>query len=483
MKLASNTNLNALSSGLLGVTGISLLLIPSHLEVVITDQLNGVIILLGILSYAIALGQQISVVLQTSQKRILFLQGISAISLFIFTWMYIRAGCFVEASIFFFVGIMQLVLITPLSRRFEHISLSSLTFIMIGFSSGIFLAISGGQYAQLELIPYKTPLVIGFLITAFLGALTIVFPSSKYNKFLVRVQAIPWLAWCIIFIPTVSAANLIAPALLVGMILFGDILPWNKLSLPKDDILGHRVVMIASTLGLTSLIFLSALLIVIDNSLNAETTLLVTAREAAFLFFILISIVIYYQVSTVIMTVNGLMQELTKTEEDDEEPDQMIEPNVITWNNRLARYIKPFMPTRENVRIRLTAQADQVKALTRQLTNEKKRNAQLILLMELSQQLENQLDQPVAAQLAVNTLERALNCSLASIYIHEPDPQEFMLLAAAGQQTNLIRLVIVKVFHMGRLAVQYAREKHRSLTISRQMRITSALKINQISPP
>lgn len=437
MKPTSSNNLNALSSGILGVTGVSLLLIPSHLKVVIADQVNGVIVLLGIFSYAIALWLQIAVVLQTPQKRTLVPRSISAIVLFIFTWMYVRAGYFAEAGIFFFVGIMQLILIIPLKEDLERINLPNLTFVLIGFSSGIFLAISSGQYAQLDLISYKAPLVIGFLAAAFLGALTIIFPSSKHNKFLARAQAIPWLAWCIIFIPTTSAANIIAPALLAGMILFSDILPWNRVSLPEDDILGHRVVMIASTLGMTSLIFLSALLIVIDSSLDTKATFLVTAREAAFLFFILISIVIYYQVSTIIMTINGLMQELSKTEEEEDE-DQTLKPYGITWNDRLARYIKPFMPTREGVRIRLTAQADQVKALARQLTNEKKRSAQLILLMELSQQLENQLDQPVAAQLAVNTLERALNCSLASIYIHEPDPQEFMLLAAAGQQTNLI---------------------------------------------
>ncbi len=438
MKHASKNNLNALSSGLLGVTGASLLLIPSHLKIVVSDQLNGATLLLGILSYAIALWLQIVVVLQAQQKRILLLRCVSALFLFIFAWIYIRAGCFAEAGIFFFVGSVHLFLIAPVNRRFENINFLNLTFVIIGFSTGIFLAISSSQYAQVDLTLTKTPLAIGFLVAAFLGALTIFFPSSKHNIFLLRSQAIPWLAWCVIFIPTASAANIIAPALLAVIILLGDILPWDKLSLPEDDILGHRVVMVASTLGLTSLIFLSALLIVIDNSLNTETTLLVTAREAAFLFFILISIVIYYQVSTIIMTINGLMQELTRAEEEDEEPDQDPDAHVITWNARLARYIKPFMLTRESERIRWMAQADQVKVLGRQFSHEKKRNAQLILFMELSQQLENQLDQPVAAQLAVNTLERALNCSLACIYIHEPDPQEFMLLAAAGQQTNLI---------------------------------------------
>ncbi|MBC7879673.1 MAG: GAF domain-containing protein [Anaerolineales bacterium] len=438
MKNSSKNDLNALSAGIFGLTGLSLLLIPSHLNILAAAQLNWGFVLLGIVSYAIALWLQIVLVLRATEKHTSFLQGISAIVFFIFTWVYIQAGCFVEASIFFLIGMAQLILVTPLNKRLKNINILKVTFVIISISSGLLLTASSNQYAQIDFTSYKTPLIIGFLGAGFLGALAIIFPSSKYNKFLSRFQALPWLVWCIIFIPTASAANLIGPALLAGMILVSDILPWNRLSLPKDDILGHRVVVIASTLELTLLIFLSSLLIVIDNSLDPEIKLLVTAREAAFLFFLLISIVAYYQVSTIIMTINGLMDELTKTEEEDQEDDQIADDQLITWNDRLARYIKPFLLSRESSRIRMTAQADQVKALARQVINEKKRNAQLNLLMELSQQLENQLDQPVAAQLAVNTLERALNCTLALIYLHEPDRQEFMLLAAAGQQTNLI---------------------------------------------
>ena len=59
----------------------------------------------------------------------------------------------------------------------------------------------------------------------------------------------------------------------------------------------------------------------------------------------------------------------------------------------------------------VNALKEQIESLTRQLTAEKHRNTQLTLLNELSQQLEAELDPPVAAQLAVNTLERAMDCS------------------------------------------------------------------------
>lgn len=438
MKNPASNDLNALSAAILGITGISLLLIPSHLNILIANIWSWGFIFLGVLSYIVALWLQVIIVLRANEKHILLARSISALFFFIFTWIHIRAGYLVEANIFFFIGVMQLILITAFKERFDGINLLRLSFVVISFLSGILLALFSRQYTQIDLTPYKNYLVIGFLVTAILGAYPLIFPFTKYDKFLSRLPAIPWLVWCVLFIPTASATSLAAPFLLAVMIILGELLPWNKLTLSDSDILGHRVVMVGTTIELTLLIFLSALLIVMGNLLNSEINLLITTREAAFLFFILISIVVYYQVSTIIMTINGLMQELTRTEYGDEELDSTSDENLITWNDRLARYIKPFMLTRESLRIRMTAQADQLKALMRQLKNEKGRNAQLILLMELSQQLENQLDQPVAAQLAVNTLERALGCSLALIYVHEPDQQKFTLLSAAGQQTNLI---------------------------------------------
>ncbi len=83
-------------------------------------------------------------------------------------------------------------------------------------------------------------------------------------------------------------------------------------------------------------------------------------------------------------------------------------------------------------------QSDQMMALSRQLKAEKHRNTQLILLNELSQQVETILDQPVAAQLAVNTLERAIDCSYVCLLIHEPERREFVALVSAGRMAKKI---------------------------------------------
>jgi putative nucleotidyltransferase with HDIG domain len=436
MKHSSEKDLNALSSGILGLLGASLLLIPSHLTPIITGIPNWAVSLLGLLSFATALSSQIFFVTKFRRERILYHRGAAVIFLFIYAAFFFRAEYYVEGMIIFLGGAMQLILITPAGSFFTKNNPLKLTAVMIALACGIFLVISKGHNAELELTAYKNPLAIGFLATAFLGGVSFVFPTLKFNRLLFRLQIIPWLIWCLIFSRGISGSNIFVPAVLIVMILFSDILPWQRLTLPKDDVLGRRVLMVAGTLELTLLIFLSALLFVIDHSIVTVTPFLVTAREAAFLFFMLISLVINYEVFTIIMTINGLMHELTRIE--DEDRSHETDTHLITWNNRLARYLKPFMLTRDGIRIQLTAQTDQIKGLMRQLTTEKKRNMQLNLLMELSQQLENQLDQPVAAQLAMNTLERALECSLASLYIYQPDQKQFMLLAAAGEQTNLI---------------------------------------------
>ena len=434
MKYSAENDLNALSSGILWLTGICLLLIPNHLSRIFGGAAGWGVIALGMIFFTVALANQVLFVLSFHQKRISFLRGISAFLLFVFAVIFIRADFFVEGLLVFFVGLAQLVLVTPFKKFIQKHPLE-LASIAISLSSGIYLFIARTPYAGLDISAYRTPLAVGFIAAAFLSAVGFLSPFIKYRLRFSRLTAMLWLAWCGIFLSDNSLENVLAPALLALTTLFGGVLPWGRLSLPKDDILGHRVIMIASTLELTMLIFLSALLVPLDNSTYINTAALLSGREAAFLFFIVISAVIYYEVSTINMTINGLMSELTNT---DEEKDSLpAGTSVITWNKRLARYIKPFMLTREGLRIRLIAQADQIKVLEHQLANERKRNTQLTLLMELSRQLENHLDQPVAAQLTVNTLERALECSLASLYILDPEQTDFMLLAAAGKQTSM----------------------------------------------
>jgi putative nucleotidyltransferase with HDIG domain len=250
-------------------------------------------------------------------------------------------------------------------------------------------------------------------------------------------MGIPWLIWSGVFIAGSFSANIFPPLLFAFIVLLTGAFPWQSLLMPESDRLGKRVVMIGSTVELLTLVFLSALLALADQIRATAPEMMVRVREAAFIFHFIISFVLYYGVMTILMTLNGLMTQFDESEVQ-ASPDQELDVQLISWNERLARYLKPFALSRDGLRVRVNTQADQINLLLRQLSTEKRRNSQLTLLSELSQQLENQLDQPVAAQLAMNTLERAVHCGLSCLYLHEPDRHEFMLLAAAGQQTGII---------------------------------------------
>ncbi len=435
MRNSPENELNAISTWLLGITGISFILIPFHFGMPGVNVNSWGLSVLGVFCYLTALSNQLMFVLKYGRNRVLFYRSTSILLLFVLTVLFIGAGYFIEGSVFGFIATMQLVMNTPLKKQFEQTDPLNLIFVLSGFSSGIYLAMSGGQYAQVDMGLSRNILAAMFLAASIFETTRKVIFRGKLGPHYSRLQVIPWLVWCLVFLPTLSIAHLTAPALFSAAILFKNLFPWDRLQLPENDILGSRAVKITSTLETTLLIFLSALLIMMDFTLGTKGAALVTARNAAFMFFVLSSTVLYYEAITIIMTINGLMIELTST---GEETDPPADPSLAMWNNRLTRYIKPFTRARELLRIRLVAQTDQINILARQLTNEKKRNSQITMLMELSQQLENQLDQPVAAQLAVNSLERALSCDLVCLFIHEPDPKEFILLAATGRQSSLV---------------------------------------------
>ena len=113
--------------------------------------------------------------------------------------------------------------------------------------------------------------------------------------------------------------------------------------------------------------------------------------------------------------------------------DQLVAARVQTEKNDPVVSDFIYEPTGNT-----NALTEQLEALSRQLAAEKYRTTQLTLLNELSQQLETELDPPVSAQLAVNTLERAINCSLVTLFTYEPDNNEYVVLASAGRMTSLI---------------------------------------------
>ncbi|MBI3162918.1 MAG: GAF domain-containing protein, partial [Chloroflexi bacterium] len=412
--------LNTFASGMIAALGAGFLLIPSSLGALFAGLANWIVATLGLLAYAVSLSIQIVSIMPVPQRRIATIRSTGIFFLLLFAGLLIRAGYAIEGAILLAAAMMQTA---SFGKRLAQANLLRVVFILSSLSGGLYLWLSGDSYAQIA--AYKPALAIMFFAASLVGIGVFVFSDSRFSPMISRLQAVPWLAWCAVFVSTLSFPNLIAPFLLVIAILFDSLPPWERLVVAEENLLSRRIVMVTATLLMALLIFLSAALV--DASSFPAAT-----RAGTFLFFGIVSVAAYSTAGGAIAVINGIMAELTEAET------QQATVSSSTWGNRLARYIRPFAHIQEKAHARLALQSSQIASLELQLKNEKNRSAQLALLMELSQQLENQLDQPVAAQLAVNSLERALNCPLVSLYVHEADRKEFMLLAAAGRQVNLL---------------------------------------------
>ena len=236
--------------------------------------------------------------------------------------------------------------------------------------------------------------------------------STLLNKILLILATIlSLLAQGIVFAP----AKLIF--LLQGLPEWGN-LTFGAILLPISlfiSILTIRALKLNSRTTWTLLVIQALTIIGVYFLLDTSAAL---AREAGFLFTGAITTLTTFGILTnnsPIKDQTSALQKITGTEEAQipEEPKPYIESNSRVLNEQIA-------------------------SITRKLSTEKHRTTQLTFLNELSQQLESELDPPVAAQLAVNMLERATECSLVSLFLHEQDKHEFVALATAGKSASII---------------------------------------------
>jgi len=438
MKPDSRYLTTILIAGILGLSGELILLLPHRVQNLTTGLSPLFGATLGVLFFTSALLTGLMIVLPSQQQQQRPLVGLAASLTFLLAFQYLQGGLFIET--FLLSTILASFLIAQMVGKrgpgFEtHILYGTTT--ISNLSAGIFLLanylrIQAPLYVQLGGI--QVALGIAFLLSAILATVIFFLPSPKEGSLLLRTMALPWLAWTLFFALNVSIVHIIAPLIVSLVILVGDQIPWHKFALPEEDLLGRRLTLSGALAILGGIGFLTILLKFLDQTL---ITLIVPLREITFLFFNGVILLVGYAVSTATMTIHGLMSEPEEMANRAVE-ENSAEQNADSWEARVARYLRPFAITRSGLYARLHAQADQINALSRQLSIEKHRNAQLTLLTELSQQLENQLDQPVAAQLTVNSLAQALDCDLVCLYIHEVEHRELVVLASAGRKTHII---------------------------------------------
>ena len=448
MKHRAIDPLLTLTAGILLVIGQSFLLIPRHQGEMLTHLSNPAPVALGFLFHFIGMAALARVFMPSrrdvAMQRLYgwLVYAFVTVSLAGLAFLYAQDGRIVET--FLFIGLIFTILFSIFRNGRDPLT---------GFAASLNLAAGLGllawpavhaSAAYRDLLPYHVTFGAAFLISAAIGGTALLNPQARGKRILAKFLAIPWFAWSLFFTLTSNLPGLIPAFALAVILLTADTIPWNRLKLPPDDVLGKRVILLAAILQTS---FLAAVTFLLDraeitdvSSLSGWGLLHLNNRELAFLLILGTESLLVYGLVSLVAIINGLALKLSGeralTPGPVEETEETEE--AARWSKRIERLIHPFTASMPDIQKRVELQARQINTLGEQLAGEKRRTAQLTLLSELSQQLENQLDAPVASQLAVNILQRSLHCTLAALYMHEPERRELVSLAVAGTRVSIL---------------------------------------------
>jgi putative nucleotidyltransferase with HDIG domain len=437
--------LNTLTAGILILTGQSLLLVPRAMEQIFrfprpeTEFFSGLLFsLLGWMTLSLTVNPY-----GTWRSRLV--QGMSALLLGWLSYAYFESAHLVEAALVGGIAIPMAGLVFIKEKKhhpkWDH---------LIGFAIAINLATGilllgwdkiiatewNGYFSEWRLASG------GLFVSAALAApLLLQLGGWKWKRAGSILSAVPWLGWSAANLAGHSLSGLIPAATLAFLLFSVDAIPWPRVKLPKDDLLGRRLILFAILMQIAFLSTVSSLLNAIESlqGFNPIVTgfLLSSGRNAIYLANLVAEALVGFAMLSIVIAINELA--VSRNNRPAVPPASSEEDPVNEkWNERIAHLIQPFASTQLDDKKMLDMQNHQIAMLDAQVIEERRRSAQLILLSELSQQLETQLDIPVAAQLAMNTLYRSLDCSAAALYLTDPERRELVALAAAGLRSHTL---------------------------------------------
>ncbi|MEJ5223877.1 MAG: GAF domain-containing protein, partial [Anaerolineales bacterium] len=289
----------------------------------------------------------------------------------------------------------------------------------------------GAVYGRLT--PYRLVAAAVYGVSGLLGLAAPFKPNLISKTWLARLLSLPWLGWALLFaLPPFSMPSILPAAALGLSLALYNLLPWERVLLPKEDVLGHRIVRLTAIANIAVLAGITTVIVITEASISLgpnEGDALRVAREIAMACFNLFGLASLYAVLVVNISINGLMRTPT-TEESDEDTKR--------WNLFVEKLVGPLTQMQSSLRAKVKWQERQIKSLNEQLGQERTRAIQFSLIKELSQQLEPVLDHTVSSQLTANVLQRAFGSVLVTIFRYEAEKSDFVLVAAAGQKTNTI---------------------------------------------
>lgn len=435
MKRALRLTLKILLALFLALTALSLLLIP-HRHTMLTDGLSPAkVAALGSVAWLASLWLRASVLLNYSHVKERYVLTAAGGLCVLFAVFYARAGSIIESSILFGFTVWIILALLwaakeeppPRHTNAIFLALANLVLGIVLIAIPRLLPIS----AYIPLLDWQVELGGMFFLTG-LYALPALLRNRSSASFLYRhLLALPWLGYVLVFLFANRIPNAIPALIMASTLAVADYFPREQIILPANDNPGRRIFLLI--VGAETFLLLT-LVVLLSFTHHAAGEF--GSREIAFIFFLLLTTIGHYGTVLGNIMVNTMAKHLAESEADPGNGQNNLESGEA--GVYVSDFMKPFSTYRYKTRSNQKILEQQIQSLENQRNFEKRRINQLLLLNELSRQLESQLDQPVAAQLAVNALERALNCALAVVLLHEAERREFSILAVAGSRLNTI---------------------------------------------
>jgi putative nucleotidyltransferase with HDIG domain len=428
--------LRLLTTLVLTLSALGLLLIPGRMDALTANRSFLFCLLIGASIYLVGLVNQSSIFIVHNKTAQQVIDTIVAVCLALLSYLYFQAHLVIEGISLAILVCAQLYLLV--FRTYDEEVERNI--FVLGFS-GLSLANSlifffGLFDPQAYKISGTLNIYLGgiFLLGGAAGVAAFYLSPQKISRTFSKLIAVPWMFWVLVSIWNAQFNSGVIAAGFALLPLLADLGSWDKLRLPPDDLIGRKVVRIASVaefLMVVCLVFIgySSQGMAFPNETIIGSSLVNIDQDFSFIAMLLVKGFTLYGLMIVVLTINRLRAEWSNPDFDEKE---YARSPFNYWSRWISASFDAFASPSRNLQTTVEIQSEQITALIQQLRNEKKRSVQLNLLAELSHQLEAQLDPPVAAQLAVNTLQRSLDCKHVAVYENEIERREFSIMASAG---------------------------------------------------
>ena len=424
-----------LTTFILTLCALGLLLIPGHLGA-INEGLTGIArTILGISFFIVGLVIEASIFIVYPKKVKQIISVVITVCLGVLGFLYLQAQFLIEGLAITVLLCAQVYLLILRESNGTQRNIFIWGYTGLNFING-FILVFGSAAPTLfgDLRIFKLSLGIVFIISGIAGAISFFLSSKRISGVLSKLTAIPWMLTAMFFAINLSYSTVVVALGFAILPLIVELDLWEKICLPSDDFIGRRIIRMASIAEFLMLAFLVLIWYSSQNISLHDLTLVGTVPLAidqgfSFVAMLVAKVCILYGMVVVVLTINRFKAKLSDSDYDE---NNHANSPFSAWSQWISRSLNSFASPSYSTQTKIEIQAEQISSLIIQLSNEKKRTVQLNLLAELSHQLEAQLDQPVAAQLAVNTLQRALECKHVAVFENEIERRELSIMSSAG---------------------------------------------------